>query len=54
MTSYLYRAARLSATGRAVRRSVETGSMRPVTRRAKNIIIGRTMARAGIWRLLWK
>jgi hypothetical protein len=54
MTSYLYRAARLSATGRAVRRSVETGSMRPVTRRAKNIIIGRTMARAGIWRLWWK
>jgi hypothetical protein len=46
-TSQLYRAARLSASGRAVR----TGH---VGRRAKNVIVGRTLARAGVWRRLWK
>jgi type IV secretory pathway TrbF-like protein len=53
-TSMLYRAARLSASGRAVRRSVQTGSPYYVARRARNIAIGRTMARAGVWRALWK
>jgi len=46
-TSQLYRAARLSASGRAVRKGY-------VRRRAKNIIIGRTLGRAGVWRRLWK
>jgi hypothetical protein len=46
-TSALYRAARLSASGRAVR----TGH---AARRVKNITVGRTLGRAGAWRRLWK
>jgi hypothetical protein len=52
-TSTLYRAARLSASGRAVRRSVETGNPYYAVRRARNIAVGRTLARAGLWRALW-
>jgi hypothetical protein len=47
LTSMLYRAARLSASGRAVRKGY-------AGRRAKNIIIGRLLGRAGVWRRLWK
>ena len=46
-TSSLYRAARLSATGRSVR----TGH---VARRAKNVAVGRSLGRAGVWRRLWR
>jgi hypothetical protein len=46
-TGALYRAARLSASGRAVR----TGH---VARRAKNVVLGRTLGRAGLWRRLWR
>jgi hypothetical protein len=38
----LYRAARLSASGRAVRKGY-------VPRRAKNIVVGRALGRAGFW-----
>lgn len=47
LTTNLYRLARLSATARAVREG-RTG------RRAKNILIGRALARAGFWRRLWR
>lgn len=47
LTSTLYRAARISATGRSVR----TGH---AGRRAKNIIVGRALGRSGFWRWLWK
>jgi hypothetical protein len=47
LTSSLYRAARLSATGRAVR----TGT---VGRRAKNIAVGRALGKAGFWSRLWR
>jgi hypothetical protein len=47
LTGLLYRAARLPATGRSVR----TGH---AGRRAKNIIVGRALGRAGVWRRLWK
>jgi hypothetical protein len=47
LTSQLYKAARLSASGRAVRK----GS---VGRRAKNIIVGRALGRTGVWRKLWR
>jgi len=47
LTSMLYRAARLSASGRAIR----TGH---AGRRAKNIILGRALGRAGVWRRLWR
>jgi hypothetical protein len=46
-TAQLYRAARLSATGRSVR----TGH---AGRRAKNLAVGRLLGRAGFWRRLWK
>jgi len=46
-TSELYRAARLSASGRAIR----TGK---APRRAKNIVVGRALGRAGFWRRLWR
>ena len=53
LTSALYRAARLSASARAVRRSVETGNPYYAARRARNIAVGRAMGRAGLWRGLW-
>jgi hypothetical protein len=47
LTSTLYRAARLSATGRAIR----TGH---AGRRAKDLIVGRALGRAGLFRRLWR
>jgi hypothetical protein len=47
LTSSLYRAARLSADARAVKRG-------RVPRRVKNKMVGRSLARAGVWRFLWK
>lgn len=47
VTSCLYCAARLSATGRAARHH-------RLTHRLRNIMIGRAMGRAGIWRRLWR
>ena len=47
LTSCLYCAAPLSATGRAIRH-------RRVAHRVRNIVIVRAMARAGIWRRLWR
>jgi hypothetical protein len=47
LTGSLYRAARLSATGRAIR----TGK---VGRRTKNIAVGRALGRAGFWSRLWR
>lgn len=41
LTSHLYRAARMSADLRAARRSVETGSPKPLLRRLANKLIGR-------------
>jgi hypothetical protein len=52
-TSELYRAARLSASARAVRTTVETGDPSYAIRRARNIAVGRTLARAGVWRKVW-
>lgn len=50
LTSTLYRLARLSATARAV----SSGNPKRITRRGKNIVVGRTLARAGLWRRLWR
>ena len=47
LTGLLYRAARLSATGRSVR----TGH---AGRRVTNVTLGRALGRAGVWRRLWK
>ncbi len=47
LTIQLYKLARLSASGRAVRKDY-------AGRRAKNIIVGRALGKAGVWRRLWK
>jgi len=47
LTSQLYRLARVSASGRAVRKGY-------AGRRAKNIIEGRALGKAGVWRKLWR
>ena len=55
LTSFLYRLARASATGRAVKRSVRTGSLKPLARRGKNKAVGRLLfGRRGLLRGLWK
>jgi len=50
LTSQLYRAARLSDNISAL----ASGNPRRVARRAKNIAVGRTLGRAGVWRRLWR
>lgn len=49
-TSTLYQAARLSSDLDAL----ASGNPRRITRRAKNVALGRTLARAGVWRRLWR
>lgn len=49
-TSQLYRAARLSATEKAV----ASGDPKRMARRAKNVAIGRALGKAGVWRRLWR
>ncbi|MHB8621506.1 MAG: hypothetical protein ACYDAG_18420 [Chloroflexota bacterium] len=44
----------MSATGRAVRRSVETGSIKPIERHVKNKVEGRLLGEAGFRHWLWK
>jgi muconolactone delta-isomerase len=50
LVSSLYRTARL-ANDVSVLASRDP---RRITRRAKNKIVGRALARAGIWRMLWR
>jgi hypothetical protein len=50
LTSQLYRAARLSDTASAI----ASGNPRRVARRAKNVLVGRALGRAGVWRRLWR
>lgn len=50
ITNSLYRAARISATTKAI----ASGDPKKMARRAKNVAVGRAMARAGVWRRLWK
>lgn len=47
LTGMLYHAARVSATGRAIR-------MGNLGRRGKNVAIGRVLGRAGFWSRLWR
>lgn len=49
LTSQLYRAARLSASARAV----ASGSPKRVATRGKNLLVGKALGRAGVWRKLW-
>jgi hypothetical protein len=50
LVSTLYRAARTANTISAL----SSGNPRRMSRRASNIIIGRSLARAGVWRSLWR
>jgi len=50
LTSQLYRAARLSNNISAI----ASGNPRRIARRAKNVMIGRTLGRSGVWRKLWR
>ncbi len=50
LTSSLYRAARLSATTRAI----ASGDPKRIARRARNVAKGRALARAGVWGKLWR
>ena len=47
--SSMYRAARLANDIS----TLASGNPHRVARRARNKIVGRAMARAGLWRLLW-
>ncbi len=50
ITSQLYRAARISNDISAA----ASGNPRRAARRAKNVVLGRSLGRAGIWRRLWR
>jgi hypothetical protein len=50
LTSWLFRAARLSADLDAL----ASGDPKRMARRGKNKLAGRVLARAGLWRWLWK
>lgn len=49
-TSQIYRAARMSNNLGAI----VSGNPRRVVRRAKNVVLGRSLGRAGVWRRLWR
>lgn len=50
----LYRLARTSRDVEAVEKTAETGNPKYVTRRARNGVAGRALARIGFWRRLWR
>jgi muconolactone delta-isomerase len=50
LVSNLYRAARMANDVSAL----ASGNPHRIARRAKNKIMGRAMARAGMWRALWR
>jgi hypothetical protein len=50
LSSALYQAARLSSD----LDSLASGNPRRIAKRAKNVALGRTLARAGVWRMIWK
>jgi hypothetical protein len=50
LVSDLYRAARIANDVSAL----TSGNPRRISRRAKNVILGRALGRAGVWRALWR
>ena len=50
LVSSLYKVARTANTMSAV----ASGNPRRMSRRASNVIIGRSLARAGVWKALWR
>ena len=49
LTRSLYRAARISNTMSAL----ASGNPSRIARRGRNVFVGRSLARAGVWRALW-
>jgi hypothetical protein len=49
LTGQLFRAARLSATLGAV----ASGNPKRIARRAVNVAVGRSLAKAGVWKFIW-
>lgn len=49
ITSNLYRAARVANNVQ----TLASGDPKRIARRTKNVAVGRALARAGVWRLLW-
>lgn len=52
LTSQLFRGARLSATATAS--AVASGNPKRIARRGKNIVVGRALGKAGVWKRLWR
>ena len=50
LVSDLYRAARIANDVSAL----ASGNPRRISHRAKNVILGRALGRAGVWRALWR
>lgn len=50
LSSQLFRAARVMDDVEVV----ESGNPRRVARRTRNVLLGRALGRAGVWRRLWK
>lgn len=50
IVSSLFRITRTAATVSAI----PSGHPKGIARRAKNIVVGRGLRRAGFWRTLWK
>ena len=50
LVSAMFKAARIAADVSAV----ASGKPHKVVRRVKNHVVGRTLAKAGFWRWLWK
>jgi hypothetical protein len=54
LSSFLYRAARVSRDVEAIERTAETGNPSDVTRGAKNKVLGRALGKLGVWRRIWR
>jgi hypothetical protein len=50
LSSQLFRAARITDEVEAV----ASGNPKRMERRAKNVLVGRALGRAGVWRRLWR
>ncbi len=50
LSSQLFRAARVTDDLEAL----ESGNPKRIARRARNVVVGRSLGRLGVWRRLWR